>query len=105
MVASFERSTVEYLTFGRFYFEVDGKTRLLTSKVSGVSITIARRQMDQRLACSLVFLHQDGTEGSRWNIVDAIPAKYKTTKLGADTNNLFMETIEIAHAGLVRANI
>lgn len=168
MVSGFERSPVEYLTFGRFYFEVDGKTELLISKVSGVAITIEttdatkpigsskggtigartqtqatptgvstqnitlefvstadnntlldwylrchpkardggpRRQMEQRFACSLVFLHQDGTEGARWNIVDAIPAKYKTSKVGADSNNLFMETIEIAHAGLVRANI
>ncbi|MGI0485205.1 phage tail protein [Pantanalinema rosaneae CENA516] len=162
------RSAIEYLTFSRFYFEVDGKTRLLISKASGVAITIEvtdqtkpigstkgagagartqtqatptgvstqnitlefvstgdnntlldwylrchpkprdggpRKQMEQRLACSLVFYNQDGTEGARWNIVDAIPAKYKTTKVSADSNDLFKETVEIAHAGLVRVNI
>lgn len=173
MVASFDlnfqsrRSAIEYLTFSRFYFEVDGKTALLISKASGVSITIettdqtkpigstkgnvgattqtqatptgvstanitlefvstgdnntllewylrchpkprdggGRKQMQQRLACSLVFYKQDGTEGARWNLIDAIPAKYKTTKVSAESNDLFKETIEIAHAGLVRANI
>ncbi|MDX2100071.1 MAG: phage tail protein [Leptolyngbyaceae cyanobacterium bins.59] len=161
------RSAIEYLTFSRFYFEVDGKTSLLISKASGVSITVemtdqtkpigstkgnagavtqtqatptgvstqnitlefvstadnntliewylrchpkprdggGRKQMEQRLSCSLVFYKQDGTEGARWNIVDAIPAKYKTTKVSADSNDLFKETIEIAHAGLVRANV
>ncbi len=65
----------------------------------------SRRQMQERLACSLVFYNQDGSEGARWNIVDAIPAKYKTSKVSADSNDLFKETIEIAHAGLIRANI
>jgi len=174
MVASFDlnfqtrRSAIEYLTFSRFYFEIDGKTSLLISKASGVAITIEvtdqtkpigstkgsaagartqtqatptgvstqnitlefvstadnntllewylrchpkprdggpRKQMEQRLSCSLVFYKQDGAEGARWNIIDAIPAKYKTTKVSADSNDLFKETIEIAHAGLIRANI
>jgi phage tail-like protein len=64
-----------------------------------------RRQMEQRLSCSLVFYNQDGTEGARWNVVDAVPAKYKTTKVSADSNELFRETIDIAHAGLVRVNV
>lgn len=174
MVSSFglqyqsRRSNIEYLTFSRFYFEIDGKDRLLIAKASGLAITIEvtdptkplgstkggtagartqtqatptgvstqnvilefvstsdnntllewylrchpkprdggpRRQMQQRLACSLVFYEQDGTEGARWNMIDAIPAKYKTTKLAADSNDLFKETIEIAHAGLIRVNI
>lgn len=163
------RSAIEYLTFSRFYFEVDGKTKLLISKASGVSIVIEtteqtkpigstknmggggaisqtqatptgvstenltlefistqdnntllewyirchpkprdggpRKQMQQRFACSLVFYNQDGTEGARWNVRDAIPSKYKTTKVAADSGDLFKETIEIAHAGLIRANI
>ncbi|MEO1523450.1 MAG: phage tail protein, partial [Cyanobacteria bacterium J06633_2] len=49
--------------------------------------------------------NQDGTEGARWNIQDAIPAKYKTTKVSAEGKDLFKETVEIAHSGLVRANI
>lgn len=162
------RSAIEYLTYSRFYFEVDGMVKLLVAKASGIAITMEmtdqskpigstkgvgggartqtqatptgvstanitlefistddnsgllewylrchpkprdggpRRQMEQRLACSLVFANQDGTEGARWNLVDAIPAKYKTTKVSADSNELFQETVEIAHAGLNRVNI
>ena len=155
---------IEYLTFSRFYFEVEGKDKLLISKVSGISITIettdatapigatkdiktatqatptgtstenitlefvstgdnntliewylkchpkprdggARKQMDERYTASLVFYKQDGGEGARWNITDAIPAKYSTSPVSAEGNELFIEKIEIAHAGLVRANI
>lgn len=161
-------SPIEYLTFSRFYFEIDGMTQLLISKASGIKIGIEntdqtapigstkggnggartqtqatptgvstenitlefvstgdnnslldwylrchpksrdggpRRQMQQRFACSLVFYNQDGTEGARWNMRDAIPAKYKTTKVSADGKDLFKEIIEIAHAGLIRANV
>lgn len=167
MVFTANMSPIEYLTFSRFYFEADGKVKLLISKVSGVSITIeatdptkpigstkgnsgantvtqatptgvstqnitlefvstsdnntlldwyllchpksdgggSRMQMQQRLACSLVFYKQNGAEGARWNIIDAIPAKYKTTKVSADANDHFKETIEIAHAGLIRARL
>lgn len=162
------RSAMEYLTFSRFYFEVDGMVELLIAKASGVKIGIEtsdatapigstrggsagartqtqgtptgvktdnitlefvstdlntplldwylrchpksrdggpRNQMEQRFACSLVFYKQNGDEGARWNIRDAIPAKYKSSKLTADGKELFKETVEIAHAGLIRANI
>ena len=174
MVASFDlgyqsqRSPIEYLTYSRFYFEVDGMVQLLIAKASGVAVSLEvtdqskpigstkgagggartqtqatptgvstanvtlefvstndnsgllewylrchpkprdggpRRQMEQRLACSLVIYNQDGTEGARWNLRDAIPAKYKTTKVAADANELFKETVEIAHAGLIRVNV
>jgi phage tail-like protein len=161
-------SAIEYLTFSRFYFEVDGMTELLIAKASGVKINVEttdqtapigstkgtnggartqtqatptgvttenitlefvstdantplldwylrchpkprdggpRNQMQQRFACSLVFYNQDGTEGARWNIRDAIPAKYKTTKVSAEGKDLFKETVEIAHSGLIRANV
>lgn len=168
--STFTPSTPEFLTFSRFYFEVNNNTKLLIAKASGISITIettdqtspigstkgsskgaitqtqatptgvstqnvtlefittadnnvlyewyvtshpkprdggARKQMENRVACSLVFLPQDGDEktGARWNIMDAIPANYKTTPLAADANGLFKETVEIAHSGLVRVNI
>jgi len=50
----------------------------------------------------LVFYKQDGSEGARWSLRDAIPAKYTTTQVQTESTDLFKETIEIAHAGLVR---
>jgi hypothetical protein len=45
---------------------------------------------------------QDGTEGARWNIREAIPAKYTTTQVSTESSDLFKETIEISHSGLRR---
>ena len=52
---------------------------------------------------SLVFYRQDGTEGARWDIRNALPVKYTTTQLQAESTDLFKETIEIMHAGLIRS--
>lgn len=64
-----------------------------------------RPSMARRYEASVVFYKQDGSEGARWNIRDAMPAKYKTTQVKADSADLFKETIEIAHAGLIRVPV
>ncbi len=64
-----------------------------------------RPTMEKRYEASLVFYKQNGSEGARWNIRDAIPAKYKTTQVKADSTDLFKETIEIAHAGMIRVPV
>lgn len=61
-----------------------------------------RPEMKNRFSGGLVFYKQDGTEGARWSLRDAIPAKYTTTQVQTESTDLFKETIEIAHAGLVR---
>lgn len=64
-----------------------------------------RETMRRRYEASLVFYKQDGSEGARWNLRDAIPAKYKTTQVKADSADIFKETIEIAHAGMIRVPV
>lgn len=64
-----------------------------------------RPSMARRYEASLVFYKQDGFEGARWNIRDAMPAKYKTTQVKADSADVFKETIEIGHAGLIRVPV
>lgn len=64
-----------------------------------------RNTMTQRYEASLIFYKQNGSEGARWNIKDAIPAKYKTTQVKADSADIFKETIEIAHAGMIRVPV
>ncbi len=64
-----------------------------------------RPSMKKRYEASLVFYKQDGSEGARWNIRDAMPAKYKTTQVKADSGDIFKETVEIAHAGLIRVPV
>ena len=59
-------------------------------------------QMSRRYESSLVLYKQDGSEGARWWIRDAIPAKYSTTQVTAESTDLFKETVEVAHAGLIR---
>ena len=57
---------------------------------------------DNRSTASVVFLNQDGSEGARYNIVDAIPTTYTTTQLASDSTDMFKETIEVHHAGIHR---
>ncbi|MEO1126896.1 MAG: phage tail protein [Cyanobacteria bacterium J06639_16] len=55
-----------------------------------------------RSIASIVFLNQDGSEGARYNIVDAIPTTYATTQMAPDSTDLFKESLEIHHAGVHR---
>jgi len=64
-----------------------------------------RKTTDRRYEASLVFYKQNGSEGARWNIKDALPAKYKTTQVKADSADIFKETIEVAHAGMIRVPV
>jgi phage tail-like protein len=59
-------------------------------------------QMRNRFEASLVFYKQNAQEGARWNVRDAIPAKYTTTQVSTESSDLFKETVEVAHAGLIR---
>lgn len=61
-----------------------------------------RPTMVNRFSGGLVIYKQDGGEGARWSIRDAMPAKYTTTQVQSESTDLFKETIEIAHAGLIR---
>ncbi|MEM9214876.1 MAG: phage tail protein [Cyanobacteria bacterium P01_F01_bin.150] len=61
-----------------------------------------RPTMNNRFSGGLVIYKQSGFEGARWSIRDAMPAKYTTTQVQSESTDLFKETIEIAHAGLIR---
>lgn len=67
------------------------------------SVGGATEAFSNRNSASLVFYKQDGTEGARWNLRNALPVKYATTQLQSESTDLFKETIEIMHAGLIRA--
>lgn len=57
---------------------------------------------NERQSAALVFYRQDGSEGARFNIRNALPVKYTSTQVSAESTDLFKETIEIMHAGIVR---
>ncbi|MBE9047730.1 phage tail protein [Pleurocapsales cyanobacterium LEGE 10410] len=57
---------------------------------------------DSRYSASLVYYTQGAEEGVRWNVSNALPVKYTTTQLQAESTELFKETVEIMHSGLVR---
>lgn len=58
---------------------------------------------DARRSISIILLDEEGNEAARWNFVEAWPTKYKGPKLKAKTNEVAIETLEIAHEGMVRA--
>ena len=64
--------------------------------------TSARDTFQRRYPCYINALNQAGEIAARWEISNSIPASYKTTRLAAEASELFKETVEIAHTGLIR---
>lgn len=52
---------------------------------------------------SIVLLDRAGQEKVRWNFVNAWPAKWTGPSFNAEGNDVSIETLELAHEGLVRA--
>jgi phage tail-like protein len=51
---------------------------------------------------SIILLDNGGDEARRWNFVNAWPAKWTGPSLTAEGNDVAIETLELAHEGLVR---
>jgi phage tail-like protein len=57
----------------------------------------------QRKSGSIVVLDLEGKEKTRWNFKDAWPTKYNPADLNAKSNEIAIETIELACESLERA--
>jgi phage tail-like protein len=56
----------------------------------------------QRRNGSVILLDERGQEQVRWNFVDSWPCKYIGPHLNAKSNDVAIETLELAHEGLER---
>jgi phage tail-like protein len=52
---------------------------------------------------SIVVRDRDGTEKVRWNFFNAWPTKWTAPAFNAETSAVAIETLELAHEGVVRA--
>ena len=52
---------------------------------------------------SIVLLDRQGQEQARWNFFSAWPSKWTGPSFSAESSDLAIESLEIAHEGLVRA--
>jgi phage tail-like protein len=57
----------------------------------------------KRQSGSVILLDRRGDEKARWNFTEAWPAKWTGPELTAEGNDVAIETLELAHEGLVRA--
>lgn len=51
---------------------------------------------------SILFLDEQGNEATRWTFVQAWPTKYTPPPGNAKANEIAIETVEIAHEGMLR---
>lgn len=58
----------------------------------------------QRRNGSIVLLDRQGSEQVRWNFVNAWPTKWDGPDLNAEGNDVAIETLELAHEGVERAD-
>ena len=68
-----------------------------------VAPTTSSRATIARKNGSIVLLDRAGKEQARWNFFDAWPSKWTGPSLTAKGNDVAIETLELAHEGLVRA--
>ena len=52
---------------------------------------------------SIVLLDRQGQEKARWNFFNAWPTKWTGPSFSAEANDIAIESLELAHEGLVRA--
>lgn len=57
----------------------------------------------QRRNGSIVLLDRQGQEKARWNFFNAWPSKWTGPSFSAEANDIAIESLELAHEGLVRA--
>jgi phage tail-like protein len=62
---------------------------------------IVNGQSDRRTG-SIVLLGRDGNEVARWNFVRAWPAVYTGPELNAESTEVAIEALELAHEGVER---
>lgn len=53
---------------------------------------------------AIVLIDEAGKDKARWNIFQAWPIKYDPADFNAKTNDVAIETLEIAHEGFTRAS-
>jgi phage tail-like protein len=53
---------------------------------------------------SIILIDEAGKDKARWNIVQAWPTKYDPADFNAKTNDVAIETLEIAHEGFTRVS-
>ena len=56
-----------------------------------------------RKSGSVILLDRQGQEKVRWNFKEAWPAKWTGPSFSAESSELAIETLELAHEGLERA--
>ena len=52
---------------------------------------------------SIVLLDRQGQEKARWNFFNAWPSKWTGPSFSAEANDIAIESLELAHEGVVRA--
>jgi phage tail-like protein len=55
-----------------------------------------------RKTVSVLLLDEQGNESSRWDFAEAWPTKYDPPDLNATGNEIAIETLEMAHEGMLR---
>lgn len=63
----------------------------------------AESRKGQRRTVSIVLLNTDGSEIQRWDLLNGWPVKWEGPEFDASADNVAIETLEIAHHGLLGA--
>ena len=53
---------------------------------------------------SLVLIDEEGSDKSRWDVVEAWPTKYDPSDFNAKGNEVIIETLELVHEGITRVS-
>jgi phage tail-like protein len=59
---------------------------------------------EYRRNIAVILMNEEGSPKSRWEFTDAWPSKYDCPDLNAKGSDIAIETLEIAHEGMVRVS-
>lgn len=62
------------------------------------------KMADARKNVAVIILDEEGNPKARWEFTQAWPTKYDAPDLNATGNEIAIETLEIAHEGMVRVS-
>jgi phage tail-like protein len=60
---------------------------------------------DARRSIAIILMDEAGNPAARWEFENAWPSKYKSPDLSAKGNEVAIETLEIAHEGMIRVKV
>jgi len=94
----------EAATYGNITLKrgITQSNELIDWQLDVINGVFSQNARTTNLNVAIIFMDEKGTEVKRWNLISPFPVKWVGPDLKASGNEVAIETLEIAHEGIVR---